>query len=79
MKKTLLMLTFCVFSAIVNAQKTKHYIFFYDPATSMTENDQYEKTAAIFDLNKQYNNIKNANVDNEIGWLLTRRISGLLR
>ena|ERR1700742_3755461 len=73
MKKTFIILTFCVFSAIVNAQKAKHYIFFYDPVTSMTENDQYEKTKDFFDLNKQYNNIKNANVDNEVNTAISHK------
>jgi len=66
MKKTLLMLTLCAFSAIANAQKAKHYILFYDPITSVSENDQYEQTKDFYDPNKQYSNIKNANVDNEV-------------
>ncbi|MEO8884463.1 MAG: hypothetical protein ABI367_00255 [Mucilaginibacter sp.] len=62
MKRTIIIVSICIFSVIANAQKNLRCIFFYDPITSLSENDLYQKQSGIFDFITQYKNLKDANV-----------------
>jgi hypothetical protein len=44
----------------------KGYIFFYKPYTDSSETNLYQKTQLKFDFKTQYNNIKNANIKNDV-------------
>jgi hypothetical protein len=66
MKRTIIIISICVLGITANAQKNLRYIFFYDPNTSLSENNLYEKTKGYFDFEAQYNNLKNANVSADV-------------
>lgn len=40
--------------------------FFYDPITSLSENNLYQQQKGYFDFTAQYNNLKNANVGADV-------------
>ncbi len=73
MKRTVIIITICVFSGVVNAQKNLPYIFFYDPITSLSETNLYEKPKGFFDFTEQYNNLKRANISADLARAIQHR------
>ena len=66
MKKTIIIISICILGSIANAQKNLRYIFFYDPNTSLSESNLYEKINGYFDFEAQHRNLKNANVSADV-------------
>src|SRR3954467_14127393 len=74
MKRTVIIIAIFILSGAANAQKNLPFIFFYDPNTSLSETNLYEKPRGVFfDPAAQYNSLKSANVSADITRAMTHK------
>ncbi len=71
--KRMLIYFFTLTSFYCFGQSKSNYIFFYKPYTDSLETNLYKDTILEFDYNIQYENIKNANVENDVKTALSKK------
>ncbi len=71
--KTMFILFFATITFCCFGQTNPNYIFFYKPYTDSSETNLYRDTILAFDYNIQYENIKNANIENDVNSALSQK------